>query len=512
MSRSNTITKNWSKFLRFFLEEAAIILVYAVGYALTENHNLLGFLWMLCGCVALFLYFTIYNHNLFDLRAIVIASITGGVACCQLRLSDIQVVWHAQTWICHVVGLCAFCTGCDAVEFFSSEAAYKKKKRTCRSKLCRNIKFGFQPKKAYYATIFLAVMPIVLFCIQAKIKGFIPIFVQRYDAYVLFYTRLSIFINLVMFAAPLAFWCLKNMELNLGQRILMWAIVPLPTIIFQLMVQRGLFVWSLCILLIMVYSQSKRKFLGVFLVAVLMVFGILFSSLMRGIPADAMKENWQLNDSITIDQPQQTVTTPVVTQPAPTDPVVTQPAPTDPMVTQPTVPDQTENPKTGITINIPSFLYAPYYYVINGLENFNNMVVKLEQYSWGLRQIVPFTVILRFPQLKQIIAQLPNFSILPNSTRCLYYDIYHDFGMVGIVIEMLLLGALCMIVQMLARKKNDLFAYLEYGVLLAVMLTAFFAAWISEFGTWLFAGTAFLIFLYTYFSKAEKHERKDMDV
>jgi Ca2+/Na+ antiporter len=69
-----------------------------------------------------------------------------------------------------------------------------------------------------------------------------------------------------------------------------------------------------------------------------------------------------------------------------------------------------------------------------------------------------------------------------------------------------------MIVQMIARKKNDLFAYLEYGVLLAVTLTAFFAAWISEFGTWLFAGTAFLIFLYTYFSITKKKGRKRDDV
>ena len=504
-------------YLPCIFEVLAISLIYIVGGLLTKNYNLIGFLWMATGCIAMFLYFVISSKNLLDLRGIVFASITGGVAMCQLRLSGIQVVWEIETWICHALGLSCFCIGFHSIKAIRQSKFISHIKDDCAKRKIKALLFKFQPERVYYAAIFLAVMPIVLFIIQVKIKGFIPILVQRYDAYTQFYTRLSIFINLVSIAAPLAFWCLKNLKLNIGQRILMWMIIPLPTIIFQLMVQRGLFIWSICILLVMVYFQSKHKFVGVLMVAILLVFGVIFSSAMRNIPADAMKEIWLMGDSIIIDsgnketKPPETL--PPETLPPETLPPETLPPETKPPETLPpeTLPSGTPPVDQGIAIKIPDFLYAPYYYVINGLENFNNMVVKLEEHSYGLKQLAPFTVVLRFPALKEAIASYPSFSILPNSTRCLTYDFYHDFGLIGIVVEMLLLGLLSAVVQDFVMRKKDLFAYLEYGVLLAVLLTAFFAAWISEFATWLYAGTAFLVFLYTYFSRANKKERNGKD-
>lgn len=484
------ITEKLVSFRRIILEVTAIVVVYLVGGLLSPEHNLIGFLWMLAGCIGLFLYYAISNRNLLDFRGVLIASITGGVACCQLRLSEIQTVWEVETWICHALALCCFCIGHEVVKHHSGKRVALRTKNLWDKYGAKKFHFAFQPKRAFYATIFLAVMPIVLFCIQVKIKGFIPLFVQRYDAYMLFYTRLSIFINLVILAAPMAFWCLKNLKLNLWQRIAMYAIIPLPTIIFQLMVQRGLFIWSICILLVMVYFESKRKFLGVTMTVCLMIAGVLFSSAMRGIPADAMQTIWKMDGQITISTNK------------PTDPTET----TDEDSSEDTSPEH--KPSTGqtITIQIPEFVYAPYYYVINGIENFDYMVKDLDEHSWGLMQVSPFTVILRFPALKDKIAALPRFTLLPNSTSILYNDFYYDFGLIGVAIEMLLLGMLCAVVQNATLRKRDFFAYLEHGVLLAVIVTAFFAAWISTFGTWLFAGTAFLIFLYCYFSKNNMRE------
>ena len=478
--------------IRGCLELAAIAVVYSVGCVLSNGNNLIAFLWMLAGCLGFFLYFSLSSRNLLDLRAILFASITGAVAVCQLRLSAIQVVWENETWLYQALGLAFFNIGYLLVNMTRlgqyAPAGEKREKQ-----ISKKITFGFKPKHVYHCAIFLAVMPIVLFCIQAKIKGFIPIFVQRYDAYILFYTRLSIFINLVMFSAPLAFWCLKNLELKWWQRLIMYAIIPLPTIMFQLMVQRGLFVWSICILLVMVYFQNKHKFTSVLMVVALMLFGIVFSSAMRGIPADAMKSIWQIDDNIVISSPESSKPTDVT-------------GPSD-EVTQPGGADQNQQ-NNAIIIKVPEFLYAPYYYVINGMENFNHMVVNIEHHSMGLRQLTPFTVILRFPALKNMISQYPKFTILPSSTNCLISDFYYDFGVLGIVVESLLLGILSAIIQYFTQKKKDLFATLEYGVFLAVLLTAFFAAWFTEFGTWLFAGTAFLIFLYCYFSKRKELNRE----
>lgn len=492
MNSNNSLVKA----RRLLIEIAAIVIIYVVGGVLSAEHNLISFLWLLVGCIGLFLYYSIRSRNLLDLRAILLASITGGVACCQLRLSEIQVVWETETWVCHTLALCCFCVGFAIAERKSTQKLETRISQLWNKHAAKKIKFGFCPKKVYYATIFLAVMPIVLFCIQVAIKGFIPIFVKRHDAYIKFYTRMSIFINLVILAAPMAFWCLKNLKLNLWQRIGMYAIIPLPTIIFQLMVQRGLFVWSICILLAMVYMESKRKFLGVILSAALLLSGVVFSSAMRGIPVDAMQTIWKMDGQFTIIEGSDSQ------EPSkPTETGDSQDA-TDPTETK--KPENMNN--NGISITIPEFFYAPYYYVINGIENFNYMVSDIENHSWGFRQFAPFTVILRFPALKEIIAGYPTFTILPNSTSIIYGDFYYDFGIIGVAVEMLLLGMLCAIIQSIAVKKRDFFAYLEYGVMLAVIVTAFFAAWISIFGTWLFAGTAFLVFLYTYFSKNTNRE------
>ena len=504
---------------RLLVESVCIAVLYSVGYVLSSTYHLYAFLWMLAGCIAVFAYYSIRARNLLDLRAILCASITGSIAVCQLRMADFQMVWGLKTWICHGLTLICFCLGYGLVKIYANSLVGKftniKNKIYTKGK----IKFGLNPKKVYYAAIFLAIMPVVLFCIQVYIKGFIPIFEQRYDAYTRFYTRLSIFINLVMFSAPLAYWCLKNMKLSRWQKVLMWAIIPLPSIIFQLMVQRGLFIWSICIFLVMTFFESDHKFLAVVLCGALLVFGVFFSSAMRGLTSIDMSKIWQIHGEIVLDNPSSTTTPTVATTTSPpaTEPPVTSPPATEPPVTTPNTDPTTPTTKPSdppsdsgqkTTIVLPGFLYAPYYYVTNGMENFNNMVMNLDEHAWGLRQLTPFTVVLRFPALRERIANLPEYELLENgSAGSICGDFYYDFGFIGVFIEMLLVGVVCAVVSVFT-KRHDLFATLEYGVLFAVTLTAFFTPWFTQFGTWLFAGTAFLIFLFVYFSRTKKREKE----
>ncbi len=484
------IKRRWA---RVFFEIFSITVVYSIGCVLSNTNNLLAFLWLACGCISIFLYFSISNHNLLDLRGILFASITGSVAVCQLRLSTFQGPWAFMTWICLWASMCCFCVGYEIIVQY----LHKHEQVIPKINSIGSFGFGFQGKKVYYVTIFLAVMPIILFCIQVWIKGFIPIFEQRYDAYIRFYTRLSIFINLVMFSAPLAFWCLKNLKVKKYQRVILWLIIFLPTIIFQLMVQRGLFVWSICILMAVVYfmSNGKDKLFGVFLCAALLIFGVFFSSAMRGLSARDMEKVWKIENEIEV-APGQDQEKPIVGD------NIGQEKPTE---NEEQIAEKPQEPSV-IRIRIPTFMYAPYYYLINGLENFNNGVVNMEEHSYGLRQLSPFTVVLRFPALVEKIESLPDYEILENgSSGFISSDFYYDFGLIGVVFETLLLGALCALLDFFNRR-GDFFAMLEYSVLFAVCLTGFFTAWISQFGTWLFAGTAFLIFLYVYLSKNTRKE------
>ena len=198
MNSNNSLVKA----RRLLIEIAAIVVIYVVGGVLSAEHNLISFLWLLVGCIGLFLYYSIRSRNLLDLRAILLASITGGVACCQLRLSEIQVVWETETWVCHTLALCCFCVGFAIAERKSTQKLETRISQLWNKHAAKKIKFGFCPKKVYYATIFLAVMPIVLFCIQVAIKGFIPIFVKRFFRFFehffyffqLFFARLFFFV------------------------------------------------------------------------------------------------------------------------------------------------------------------------------------------------------------------------------------------------------------------------------------------------------------------------------
>lgn len=498
----NSKKDGWSRLL---IEIVCIAALYSVGYVLSSTYNLYAFLWLLLGCIGLFLYYSIKARNLLDLRAILCASITGSVAVCQLRMADFQTVWGLKTWLCHGLTLACFCLGYGIVKMKASSVFRKTEKIKNKITAKGKIKFGLNPKKVYYTAIFLAIMPIILFCIQVYIKGFIPIFVKRYDAYTKFYTKLSIFINLVMFSAPLAYWCLRNMKLNRWQKVLMWLIIPLPTIIFQLMVQRGLFIWSICIFLVVAFFESDRKFLAVVLCCSLLVFGVFFSSAMRGLSSTDMAKIWQINGEIVLDKP--SGSTKPTTTPS-TSPTTPSTSPTTPSASVPTTKPsgETDSSDQGTKIVLPGFLYAPYYYVTNGMENFNNMVMKLDNHAWGLRQLSPFTVILRIPALKARIESLPEYELLANgSGGSICGDFYYDFGFAGVIIEMFLLGFASAIAAIFTKKRN-LFATLEYGVLFSILLTAFFSPWLTQFGTWMFAGVGLLIFLFAYFTRVKREE------
>lgn len=476
--------KNNRNIVRFAGETLFYMLIFTAGYFFSGDNNLVMALIIFLSGIASYIYYAITRKNILDLRAVFFSLWLICIGIAQIRLSEIQVPWSFMTWLCFFFAviffnlgffLCELLAGKKIIEtMLSSPASWKK------------VEYKYHPKRAFHAALFIGILAVVMFLIQIKLKGFIPIFVPRYDSYILFYNRFAIFVNLIAIAAPLAYWSYKNLNLTRFQRIMMLLILPLPTIIFQMAVQRGLFILGICYLAVPVLFFSKRKALAILGIAVLAIAGILFSTAMRNIPAESMQQIWRLKNEITFEEPNELETP-------------SQPNEGFPQVEVP----QQANRKA---ITVPSILYTPYYYCINGLENFNHMVNNIESHSLGVRQLSVLSVILRFDSFKQLIASYPSYKLLPSSTACIITDFYYDFGIWGVIIESILWGSICSFIQQLFLKTKRAASTVAYGVCLFNCAMSFFAAWLSYFSTYLFGGACLLVYLYINFSFRSKKQ------
>ena len=81
------------------------------------------------------------------------------------------------------------------------------------------------------------------------------------------------------------------------------------------------------------------------------------------------------------------------------------------------------------------------------------------------------------------------------TTVTLIYDVYYDFGIIGVLVFACILGAVCFfLVEKLREMKNPM-GYLFYGQMAIYMMLSFFTTWFSNPTTWFyFLVTAVLTF------------------
>ena len=155
----------------------------------------------------------------------------------------------------------------------------------------------------------------------------------------------------------------------------------------------------------------------------------------------------------------------------------------------------------------PIFFTQPYMYVANNFDNFNCLVRELPAggHTLGLRMLFPLWAL---TGLKFLFPQLVSFPLYVTKTELttvtLFYDAYYDFGLLGVALLGLLLGA----AYGIFLKKTGLFQRerplgirgtglcLIYAQLAFYLLFSFFTTWFSNPTTWFYLAVSLVICIY----------------
>lgn len=155
---------------------------------------------------------------------------------------------------------------------------------------------------------------------------------------------------------------------------------------------------------------------------------------------------------------------------------------------------------------IPIFVTQPYIYVANNFENFNCMVRELTAHTYGIRMLFPVWALsglkFLFPQLTAAPVYITKAEL---TTLTVFYDAYYDFGIAGIVVFALLLGAAAgWMNQKRQENPNPLF-FMFYGQMAIYLGLSFFTTWFSNPTTWFWFALTFAMYLFVGYKKGGRH-------
>jgi oligosaccharide repeat unit polymerase len=124
----------------------------------------------------------------------------------------------------------------------------------------------------------------------------------------------------------------------------------------------------------------------------------------------------------------------------------------------------------------------PYMYIVMNLENFANAVEKVEKFTYGT---FSFDFIFALSGLKHSLAEYMRLSQYPNllsnnfNTYTMFFIYYWDFGVIGLGIIPLLIGAFISNAYYKMRKNPTINTVSVYSVLVFVLIFSFFVPIIS---------------------------------
>ena len=135
----------------------------------------------------------------------------------------------------------------------------------------------------------------------------------------------------------------------------------------------------------------------------------------------------------------------------------------------------------------PIFITQPYMYIANNYDNFNCLVRDLPSHTFGLRMLFPIWAL---TGLKFVAPSLVSFPLFVTKTELttltLFYDAYYDFGIIGVGIFSMLLGAAAYVLMSEIKKVQNPVGYLFYAQFAAYLMLSFFTTWYSNPTTWFY--------------------------
>lgn len=396
---------------------------YATGFLLAGlgKHIAAGTVLML---EALFLYgYQVRKTgNLMDLKALFSVSWVGGEGIACLQLSNLQKDWSQVTWICFFAIYVSFCIGYDlSIRYRKSE----------EMELCPN---RTQADHLFLCIMGLMAISVFCFILEAAVVGFVPIFSDKPHAYSYFHVSGVHYFTISCILIPAITVLLVKVSDTLSMKRKIWiavanvvsVMVPILCVSrFQLLFAVGFAV----VIYIIVYKKIRWKTVLLLLAVMVPVYVIL--TVFRHHDVTYLNGIFE--------------------------------------------------PK----YDTPIFITQPYMYVANNFENFNCMVEQLQVHTHGLKMLFPLFALsglkFVFPQL----VELPVYLTKPElTTLTMFYDAYYDFGIAGIILFALLVGACAGQLTNAVKRSSNPIAYLFYGQFAIYLGLAFFTTWFSNPTTW----------------------------
>lgn len=393
---------------------------------------------------ALFLYvhWVKESGSLVELRALFTLAWVGGQGIACLQLSKLQADWNYVTWLCFFLIFGGFGIGYEWGQKYEKveEKELEKDEE--------------QARRLLHCIIGLMTASILCFAFEAVKVGFIPLFSDEPHAYSYFHVSgVHYFtVSCILIPAITVLYIKVSTKISAGNKLLLLAANVTAVVIPFLCVSRFQLLFAVgfaVVTYIMVNKKIRIRTMVILIVALVPAYVIL--TVFRHHDVSYLNSIFEMKWE-----------------------------------------------------KMPIFITQPYMYVANNYDNFNCLVRELPSHTLGLRQLFP---VFALTGLKFLCPGLVNFPIYVTKTELttvtLIYDAYYDFGILGVLLFGLILGAACRKLAVLQEKGKNPVAYLIYAQIAMYLVFSFFTTWFSNPTTWFWLGVTAIIYIYIGHSQKE---------
>ena len=420
-------------------------------------------------------FFEVYfvdDGNVLSIKALFSALWTATVGLANAKLLNYQKEWATETWLVLGFTYVAFHIGALLGRRWSDRILKLIQKHV---PFQRNVRIQFDGTRLFKICLGVSLLGIVCFCINVSIKGYIPFFVNDdYLAYYSFYTRFYVLIIASTAVSSLSYYTIKTQAISRLRKVVLYCCIALEVFVIPLlMVSRGNQMLAMLPLIVSVVTLNRRKLLT-FLVCMAVAFGFYqMGSYARHLSGEFLNYVFQPKEIAVETEEKQNVED-------------------DGMLS---IDESTE------TMGAQSFVLSPkmaflYGYLTVSHDNLNEAIEQHTRWTYGLRQVYPFTTVIRIPGLREKIDELEFYQVGESlNTANLIADAYYDFGPIGAVVFMLFWATIFGIIEQRFLTSKGPFSMLVYGTTMIPVVLCFFESWMSIFSLWLLWGMDFLVFL-----------------
>ena len=440
-----------------------------------------GVLLILCA-IALYFYVVFFtaHRNWLDIRAMFTAVWLGTIGLAALRLTGYQEQWQSLSWIYMGLAYAALQIGASLGIHFGTK---------WQPALCKGFgklhlgkwHFSFRPGRLFLICVITTAIGLACFITNVAIKGFIPCFSDDPFAYTNFYTKFHIFSVAACSISGLCYYAIRTQPLRIWQKIILYICILYATFLFPIMVvSRGVFVVGAVSLTTSVFYLHKKRFLAL-LLCLVTILGVYWGcSYLRNFSDSQLS---YLFEPVDVSLGGSSAST----DPTDSTDISDSTDPSDPS-------SSTDDSQNGVTFQLSPKMAFLYGYLTVSHDNFNEAVQNNQAYTYGIRQLAPFNVILRSDKLEKALSDSPYYFVRPHlNTTNLIGDFYYDFGILGVVIFMLLWAFVFGLNQGIYEAGENPFLLLLLGNTMVPVVLCFFASWTSNFTHWMIWGVALLL-------------------